>query len=77
MTSKYNTTASRTTRRASGMGFKADEGRPCQAIRVCEHCGKPLVKRRKQCRFCNSSCQAAEWDKTHNRTTHAAKGGKP
>lgn len=73
MSTEYST---KTSLQAPGMGFKADDETPCKVNRVCAHCGKPLVKRRPQTRYCNSTCQAAHWDKTHNRTSHAGKVGE-
>ena len=69
MTAQYTT-------KASGNGFEQRIGDLRAAPRVCAYCGAPLVGRRRQTRYCNPTCRAADYDRRHNRTTHAAKGGE-
>ena len=60
----------------SGNGFKAsdDASTSCES-RVCAVCGRSLAGRRRQTRFCSSSCRAAAYDQRRGRKSHAKKDG--
>lgn len=73
MSNKYT---QHTLKKGPGNGFEPRSSVLCAAPRVCATCGAPLVGRRRQTRFCCPTCRAADYDRRHNRTTHAAKGGE-
>ncbi len=66
----------RSSGRTSGNGFyrPSDASTSCES-RVCAFCGRSLAGRRRQTRFCSSSCRAADFDQRHERQSHAKKDG--